>query len=253
MHVAAAETFRIDVFAGCGFHQRRTAEEDGSLIAHDDRFVAHRRHVRAAGGARPHHQRDLRNAARRHIGLVVEDAAEVILVGKYLFLHRQERAARIDHVDAWQVILERDLLRPQMLLHRHRIVGTAFHRRVVDDDDAFAPGDAADAGDDAGRRHDVGIQFVCGELARFEECGARIDQPFEPLARKKFAAFDVTRARSLVAAERHFRDQLAQLGAQFPVMRIVGAKARSVGVNLRSENCHVTSARRSDRPRRWRR
>ena len=43
----------------------------------------------------------------------------------------------------------RDLLRAQVLLDRHRVVGAALHRRVVGDDHAFLPVDAADAGDHA--------------------------------------------------------------------------------------------------------
>ena len=51
VHVAAAEIFGADHFASRGFHQRRAAEEDGALVADDDCFIAHRRHVGAAGGA----------------------------------------------------------------------------------------------------------------------------------------------------------------------------------------------------------
>ena len=162
----------------------------------------------------------------------------MVLVGEHLLLHRQECAAGIDHIDARQVILERDLLRAQVLLHGHRIVRAAFHRRIVDDDDAFAARNASDAGDDAGRRHDVGIQFVRGELARLEKRRARIDQPLESFARQELAAFDVSRARSLVAAKRDLCDQLAQLGAEFPVMRVIRAKAGGVGVELGSEYRH---------------
>ena len=60
VHVAAAQLLGADHFAGRGFDQRRPAEENRALVAHDDRFVAHRRHVRAARRARAHHDRDLR-------------------------------------------------------------------------------------------------------------------------------------------------------------------------------------------------
>ncbi len=62
MHVAAAERFRVDHFAGRGFHQRRAAEEDRALVAHDDGLVAHRRHVSAARRAGAHDDRHLRDA-----------------------------------------------------------------------------------------------------------------------------------------------------------------------------------------------
>ena len=76
--------------------------------------------------------------ARRHRRLVVEDAAEMLAVGKDLVLVRQVGAAGIDEVDAGQMVLPRDLLGAQMLLHRDRIIGPALDRGVVGDDDAFA-------------------------------------------------------------------------------------------------------------------
>jgi len=48
MDVAAAEVLGRDDLAGRGLHQRRAAEEDGALVAHDDRLVRHRRDVRPA-------------------------------------------------------------------------------------------------------------------------------------------------------------------------------------------------------------
>ena len=118
----------------------------------DDGFVGHRRHVGAARGARAHHDRDLRDALGRHPRLVEEDPAEVIAIGEDLGLERQERAAGIDQVDAGQAVLQRDLLRADVLLDGQRIVGAAFDRRVVGDDQHFAARDAADAGDDARAR-----------------------------------------------------------------------------------------------------
>jgi hypothetical protein len=87
----------------------------------------------------------------RHVGLVVEDAAEVVAVGKDLVLGRQVGAARIDQVDAGQAVLRRDLLRAQVLLDRHREVGAALHRGVVGHDHALDALHAADAGDHAAR------------------------------------------------------------------------------------------------------
>ena len=157
MHVGAAEFLGRDHLAGRGLHQRRPAEKNRALIAHDDALVRHRRHIGAARRAGTHHDRDLRNAQRRHLRLIVEDAAEMPFVGENLVLLRQERAAGIDHVDARQIVLPRDILRAQMLLHRHRIVGAALDGRIIGDDHAFAARDPADAGDrrspNARRRH----------------------------------------------------------------------------------------------------
>ena len=88
-----AEVLRAYHLAGRRLHQRRAAEEDGALVLHDDALVRHRRHIGAAGSAGAHHHGDLRNPQRRHIGLVVEDTAEMLAVGKHFRLRRQIGAA----------------------------------------------------------------------------------------------------------------------------------------------------------------
>src|SRR5690606_27154732 len=118
----------------------------------DDALVAHRRHVGAAGGATAHHHRQLRNVAGAEPGLVVEDPAEVFLVGEDLVLQRQEGAAGIDQVDAGQAVLQGHFLGPQVLFHRDREVGAALDRGVVGHDHHLGAVHAADAGDDAGGR-----------------------------------------------------------------------------------------------------
>ena len=104
----------------------------------DDGLVGHRRHVRAAGGAAAEDGGDLRDALRAHGRLVEEDPAEVVAVGEDLVLARQEGAAGVDEVDARQPVLQGHLLRAQVLLHRHRVVGAALDGGVVGDDDALA-------------------------------------------------------------------------------------------------------------------
>jgi hypothetical protein len=188
VHVGAAELFGGNDLAGRGLHQRRAAEEDRAFVLHDDRFVGHRRDVRAAGRARAHHRGDLRNPLRRHARLVVEDAPEVIAVGEDFGLQRQERAARIDQVDARQAVLFGDLLRAQMLLDRHRVVGAALDRRVVGDDHAVGSGDRCDPGHDPRRGRVVAIHAVGSQRGELEERRARIDQPVDAVARGQLAA-----------------------------------------------------------------
>ena len=137
----------------------------------------------------------------RHRRLVVEDAAEVIAVGKHVDLVRQVGAARVDEVDAGQAVLARDVLRAQVLLHRQRVVGAALDGRVVADDHAFAAGHAADAGDDAGggdrRRRTCPYAASC-ENSRNGEPGsssARTRSRGSSLPRA-----DVLRARRVAAA-----------------------------------------------------
>ena len=55
-------------------------------------------------------------------------------------------------------------LRAQVLLHRHREIGAALDRRVMGEDQAFAPRDPADAGDHPGARHLTVIHAPGGEL-----------------------------------------------------------------------------------------
>ncbi len=194
VHVAAAELLGGDDLAGRGLHQRRAAEEDRALVAHDHGLVRHRRDVGAAGGAGAHHAGDLRDALRGQVGLVEEDPAEVLAVGEHLVLHRQERAAGVDEVDARQPVLGRDGLRAQVLLDRHRVVGAALDRRVVGDHHDLAAADPADAGDDAGGRHAAAVHVVRRQRAQLEERAARVEQPVHPVAHQQLAAVGVLAA-----------------------------------------------------------
>ncbi|MNQ61240.1 hypothetical protein D3C85_755520 [compost metagenome] len=211
VHVAAAQVFGADFFARGGLHQRRAAQEDGALVLHDDGFIAHGRHIRAARGARTHHHGDLRNALRGHLRLVVEDAAEVFAVGEHFVLLRQVGAARIHQVDAGQMVLRGDLLRAQMLLDRHRVVRAALDGGVVADDDAFGARHAADAGDDARAGRIAVVHIVCRHGRQFQERGARIDQVFNAVARQQLAARHMLGARGFTAAQRCLRQLLIQI------------------------------------------
>ena len=211
VQVAAAELLGGHHFAGRGLHQRRTAEEDRALVADDHRLVAHRGHVRAAGGARAEHRGDLRNAVGAHRRLVVEDAAEVLAVGEHLVLPGQERAAGVDQVDARQPVLPRDLLGAQMLLDRDRVVGAAFDRGVVGDDHAFAARHPADAGDDAGAGRLVVVHAVGGQRRELQERAAGVEQAVDAVPRQQLAAAHVALAGFLRAAERGGGQLVAQL------------------------------------------
>ena len=211
MHVGAAELLGGDDLAGRGLHQRRPAEKDGALVAHDDALVRHCRHIGAAGRAGAHHDGDLRNALRGHLGLVVEDAAEMPLVRKYLVLQRQEGAAGIDHVDAGQIVLPRDVLGAQMLLHGHRVIGAALDGGVVGDNHAFATRDATDAGHDAGGMHVAAIEAIGRQRRQFQERGAGIDQQVDALARQHLAARGMAVARGLAAAAGDLAELVAQI------------------------------------------
>ncbi len=155
----------------------------------------------------------------------------MVAVGEDLRLVRQVRAAGVHEVDARQPVLPRNLLRAQMLLHRHRIIGAALDRGVVAHDHAFAPRHAANAGDDA-RGVDVAvIHAVRGQRRQFEERRPRIEQLLHPRARQQLATFGMPLARPLIAAERgigHFGFEVGdqprhRLGISF----VVGSSSRN--------------------------
>ncbi len=212
VHVGAAELLGGHDLAGRRLHQRRAAEEDGALVAHDDALVRHRRDIGAARRARAHDDGDLRDAGRRQRRLVVEDAAEMVAVGKDLVLVRQIGAAGIDEIEAGQPVLPRDLLGAQMLLHGDRVVGAALDRGVVGDDDAFAPRDAADAGDDPRRRHVAAIHAVGRELRQLQERRAGIEQGADAIARQQLAAREMALARGGAAALADLCDARPEIG-----------------------------------------
>jgi hypothetical protein len=241
MHIGAAEVFRGHHFAGRRLDQRRAAEKDRALILDDDRLVAHRRHVGATGGARAEHGGDLRNALGREIGLIEEDAAEVLLVRKNFVLHGQEGAAGIDQIDAGQPVFHGDFLRPQMLFHGQRVIGAALHRRIVGDDHAFDAFDAADAGDHRGRRDIAAIHAIGGELADFQKGRAGVEQAIDPLARQQLAACQMLLARRFRAAEGDLVDFFMEVADDRFHGRHVGLKVGRTRVELGFQYGHVSS------------
>ena len=100
MDLRAAEFLGRHDLAGRRPHEGRATEENRALAAHNHALVRHGRHVGAPGRTRAHDAADLRNTGRREPGLVVEDAAEMITVGKNFCLLRQVGAARIDQIEA---------------------------------------------------------------------------------------------------------------------------------------------------------
>ncbi len=257
MHIGAAERFGVDFFTGGGLDQRRPTEKDGALFLDDHGLVAHRRHVGAAGGARAHDHGDLGNVLRRKPSLVVEDAAEVFLVRKHFVLQRQESAAGIDQVDARQAILQRDFLRPQMLLDRHRVIGAALDRRVVGHDHALHALDAPDAGDHAGGRRLVVVQPVGGHGRDFQERASGVEQGADPLPGQQLAARQVLFSRLLRPAQRSAFELGAQFAGKLAMVCIAGAELAVVAVDLgwklwhRKTACGKTASVAADRQAWW--
>jgi hypothetical protein len=116
VEVAAAQILGGDHFTRGGLHQRRPSQKDRALITHDDGFVRHGGDISTAGGATAHDAGDLGNALGRKIGLIVEDAAEMIAVRKDFGLVGEVGTAAIHQVNAGKPVFESDFLRAQMLL-----------------------------------------------------------------------------------------------------------------------------------------
>ena len=110
----------------------------------------------------------------------------MIGVGKDFVLQGQKRPARIDEIQAGQMILLGDLLGAQMFLDRHREVRSAFDGGIVGDDEHFAIVNAPDAGDDA-RGWSFNRHVIRRERGEFEERRARVEQTFDPFADEELA------------------------------------------------------------------
>jgi hypothetical protein len=82
MDFRAAQLFRGDFFTGCGLDKRGAAQEDGAVALDYYRLIGHGGNISAACRARAHNDRNLRDFLGRHIGLVEEDASEVVTVGE---------------------------------------------------------------------------------------------------------------------------------------------------------------------------
>ena len=170
----------------------------------------------------------------------------MLAVGKHLGLMRQIGAAGIDQIDARQPVLARDLLRAQMLLHRHRIIGAALDGGIVADDHAFAAGNAADAGDDAGAVDGVVIHAVGGERRQFEKRRAGIDQRHHALARQKLAARQMALAGARRAALGGLGAAAFKLGDQRAHRRLVGAEFLRRGIDAGCDGGHESPFGKGD-------
>src|SRR5688572_2827115 len=172
----------------------------------------------------------------------------MLAIREHLVLQRQERAARVDEVDAGQAILERDLLRAQVLFDRDRVVRASLDRCIVRDHEKLAAVDAADACHQARGWRVVAVEAVGGERRDLEKGTAGVEQGFDALAWQQLAARHVLGARGLAAAGR--REPLAslQFGDERRHVCRVLAELDSAAVHARRDARHGAVARNSSRP-----
>mmetsp|Transcript_6142 Transcript_6142/g.9004 ORF Transcript_6142/g.9004 Transcript_6142/m.9004 type:complete len:211 (+) Transcript_6142:631-1263(+) len=88
VHIGTTQIFRCDNFTSRSLDQRRTTEEYRSITVHYDSLIGHGWHVGSTSRTGATHHGYLGDAAAGHVGLVEEDATEVLLVGKHLILFR---------------------------------------------------------------------------------------------------------------------------------------------------------------------
>src|SRR5215207_5455959 len=241
--VGPAELFGGYVFARGRLHERRPAEEDRTFALDDNYLVAHRRNVGPTRRAAPHDGGDLGYAPGAHAGLVVEDASEVVPVREDLVLKRQESPAGVHQVDAREVVLLGDLLGAEMLLDRNRVVGSALDGGVVGDDHDLPPRDAADAGDDAGRRNPPVVHPVGRQRGELQKRGAGVEEPYDSLAHRQLAALRVPPLRLLAAPAPGLRGVLPQPGEQALENLGVLPEPSALRVYVTAELAHLPRSR----------
>ena len=176
----------------------------------------------------------------------------MLAIGKHFVLARQVGAARVDEVDAGQVVLRGDFLGAQMLLHRDRVISAAFDGRVVGDDHALLAVDAADTRNQAARSDPVvAVHAETRELADLEKRRTRVDERVDALARQHLAAAEVLFARAFAAAQRDglglFAQVFDQPGHGRGIFRELGALRIDPGL----DQAHLPAASWRAMSRRW--
>jgi len=177
-----ADLLGVELLAERLRDQTGAGEEQSAAFGHQH-GVAHDRQVRAAGDAHAHDRRDLRNALRAHHRVVAEDAAEVVLIGEHLVLHRQVHTRAVHEVDRRQMALQRDVLVANDLLGGHRKKRAARDRRVVGDHHEQATVHAGEAANRSRRGRLVVVHAAGGVDPEFEELAVVVDELRDALAR----------------------------------------------------------------------
>ena len=148
-----AKIFRGDNLTSCCLHEWRSTQEDCTFLVHHHDLVTHRWDVRTASSATTEDNRDLWDAFGTHPCLIIKYPAKIVLIGEDVILLRKEGTCRVDHVYAWKVVLLSNLLGPQVLLHRNRVVCSTLECKIVGNNHALSSADHADACDHVSAWH----------------------------------------------------------------------------------------------------
>ncbi len=183
VHFRAAQFLGGGFLSDGGLHQGGPGKKQAGALGHQD-VIAHDGKIRASGNAHAHDGGNLRDALRAHDGVVAEDPAEIVGVGKNVFLQRQKNAGGIHEIDRRDVIIDGDVLRANHFFCGHREERTSFHGCVVGDNHEHAAGDPPEAGDGSsgGSATPLFVHFPGGVDAEFKEMSAGIDKRGDALA-----------------------------------------------------------------------
>ena len=186
---------------------------------------------------------DLRNACRRQPRLIGKAAPAF---DKHLGLKKQIGAAGFDQPHHRHLVLHRDLLDAQMLLHAHRRRRTAFDGAVISGHDAADTRDMADAGNATAALNAFGTIIVvhakAGERRQFEPWRPGIQHQCHALARQQLFAGAETVAFG-IGDVAHFLLQRAKFADQRQHLLTVGAEALGIRIDAALDDRHGNLAR----------
>jgi hypothetical protein len=92
----------------------------------------------------------------------------MVPIGKHICLMREVGSARINEIDARQLIFLGNCLRPEMLLHRDRIVCSPLYGAIVRHNHTHNSLDHPNASDNSSRRYVVsGVNLMASKLREF--------------------------------------------------------------------------------------
>lgn len=112
----------------------------------------------------------------------------MVSVWKDIGLLRQKNAARVDQINARQIVFHCNFLSSQMLFDSFFNISSAFNRRVVGYNNRFPPVNNSDAGYNSGGWELIVVLVERRQLAQFQERRIGIDQPFDSFSGKEFAS-----------------------------------------------------------------
>ncbi len=115
----------------------------------------------------------------------------MIPVREDIILHREKGTTRIDEIDARQEVVSCDLLRSQMLLHCHRVIGAALYSGIVGDDHAQATTHLTDTRDNSRRGSLAAVKILRRQGGDLEEGRAVVQERLDAITGKQLAPLEV--------------------------------------------------------------